>query len=251
MAKEQLNKSKILTLAACFGISILLWFASNFSHQYEKEIPIYLSYTDIPDDKLIAQPVNVIYTTIRTTGWSLLFTNYEDINIKLKWEDFDERGLLSVPNTENFVQHYISKSKIINTQPENFVIQATDLANKKVPLELHFDTDGLPENFFLSSAPQLSHDSISIYGTKEQLANINAVKTEKTTLNDSEIEEQKLIIQTIENVRYEREDITIQYKIEEFSEKEIEVNVSIANAPENIEFSIFPEQIKLKSLLPF
>ena len=74
--KSALNNKKLSTYAFFLFISFSFWFVSMLSKQHETSLKVPLIYSNLPADKLVADPVsNFVEVRVKAPGFSILFYN--------------------------------------------------------------------------------------------------------------------------------------------------------------------------------
>lgn len=234
--------------------SVVFWFMTKLSKEYDSTIEYPVSYINLPEDKLLQEaPVEVIEIHVKTTGFKLISATFFPTELKidvsnLNWKSSTDYYLL-------LSQQRLAIQKQMKTGVEiDFFINDSihfnlgKLKNKKVPvkplLDLSYAT-GFELNGNITTVP----DSILISGPESILDTIDFVSTKLLQikkLNNS-------IDQTIEierfssdsNVKLQQKNIKIIANVEKYTEGTLEIPFEVLNLPENNIINTFPKVVKV------
>lgn len=121
----------------------------------------------------------------------------------------------------------------------------TGQTNKKVPIKADFDFTYSPQ-YTLNSQPQLSPDSVVLYGESKVLSQIDSVSTKTLKLLNLEQSVQGIVeLMPISGVRFSRSDISYSLDIVRYVEKSVQVPVTFANLPHDIKLKANPSEATL------
>ena len=235
-------------------LSVVFWFMTKLSKEYDSTLEYPVSYINLPEDKLLQEaPVEVIEIHVKTTGFKLISATFFPTELKidvsnLNWKSSTDYYLL-------LSQQKLAIQKQMKTGVEiDFFINDSiyfnlgKLKNKKVPvkplLDLSYAT-GFELNGNITTVP----DSILISGPESILDTINFVSTKLLQikkLNNS-------IDQTIEierfssdsNVKLQQKNIKIIANVEKYTEGTLEIPFEVLNLPENNIINTFPKVVKV------
>lgn len=234
--------------------SVVFWFMTKLSKEYDSTLEYPVSYINLPEDKLLQEaPVEVIEIHVKTTGFKLISATFFPTELKidvsnLNWKSSTDYYLL-------LSQQRLAIQKQMKTGVEiDFFINDSihfnlgKLKNKKVPvkplLDLSYAT-GFELNGNITTVP----DSILISGPESILDTIDFVSTKLLQikkLNNS-------IDQTIEierfssdsNVKLQQKNIKIIANVEKYTEGTLEIPFEVLNLPENNIINTFPKVVKV------
>lgn len=235
-------------------LSVVFWFMTKLSKEYDSTLEYPVSYINLPEDKLLQEaPVEVIEIHVKTTGFKLISATFFPTELKidvsnLNWKSSTDYYLL-------LSQQRLAIQKQMKTGVEiDFFINDSihfnlgKLKNKKVPvkplLDLSYAT-GFELNGNIITVP----DSILISGPESILDTIDFVSTKLLQikkLNNS-------IDQTIEierfssdsNVKLQQKNIKIIANVEKYTEGTLEIPFEVLNLPENNIINTFPKVVKV------
>ncbi len=251
--KNGLNKRKVQIFLAFLFCSFLIWLISKLSETYTERAIYELVFTAVPDSLLLTGvSKNTINTQIRTSGFQLLGSNFDSKQIEIDLSTVRKLGNRYFITAENYQrqleQQLPGSITLLNVDTDTIYFNLFQLGIKKVPVKANINLQ-MAQNYLLKGSIKLSPDSIVIRGPEKFLDKIEEVNTAEITISevaDDFSRELKLIKdQGAEGVEYNPSSIIIEGEVYRFSEKIIEVPVSVINLPENTEVRTFPSAISV------
>lgn len=212
------------------------------------DIPII--YKNVPINKKIVKKQSFLKTTISSSGWDLVTKQIKNRTIYLDISEYDKLEKINISDTKSLIKETFSDLTIIDVYPLFFSLQFEKLLSKKVPISLKFKEDFIA-NFHINKTPILTPDSVTIISDAKGLAEITQIETVVINVleTDSTIKNIALIIPG--NLIADINQTSVEFDIEEFAEKEFLLPINIENKPKNTDLVFYPEEIKLKCLIPF
>lgn len=235
-------------------LSVVFWFMTKFSKEYDSTLEYPVSYINLPENKLLQEaPLEMIKIHLKTTGFKLISATFFPKKLKI-----DVSNLYGKSSTDYYLllsQQRLAIQKQMKTGVEiDFFINDSiffnlgKLRNKKVPVKPLLDftyATGFELNGYVTTVP----DSITVSGPESILDTIDFVSTkllQKNKLNNS-------INQTVEieryssdtNVKFKQNNVHIIANVEKFTEGTLEVPFEILNLPENNIINTFPKVVKV------
>ena len=212
------------------------------------DIPII--YKNVPINKKIVKKQSFLKTTISSSGWDLVTKQIKNRTIYLDISEYDKLEKINISDTKSLIKETFSDLTIIDVYPLFFSLQFEKLLSKKVPISLKFKEDFIA-NFHINKTPTLTPDSVTIISDAKGLAEITQIETVVINVleTDSTIKNIALIIPG--NLIADINQTSVEFDIEEFAEKEFLLPINIENKPKNTDLVFYPEEIKLKCLIPF
>ena len=238
-----------------FLVSVVFWFMTKLSKEYDNTIEYPVSYKNLPSDKLLQQkPTEVIKVHIKTTGFKLI-----SAKIFPKKIEIDASNILAKSLTDYYYllltkqKLAIQKQMKAGVELEYFVTDSILfnlglLKVKKLPVKLLSDFT-YTSGYELNRAITITPDSIIVTGPESVLDTIQFVSTElfqKKELNTS-LKEFLDITEFIagSNIKIAQDKVEVSLSIEKFTEGFIEVPFKITNLPEGKNINTFPKLVKI------
>lgn len=237
-----------------FLLSVVFWFMTKLSKEYEGTIKFPVIYNNLPDNKLLQEnPLDFIDIHVRASGFKLISSK-----ISPKKLEIDASNLYSKSLTDYYLlisqqKLGIQKQMITGIEIDHFIKDSIAfnlgvLKVKKIPVKLVSDLT-FANGYELNEAIHIEPDSIEIKGPESILDTISFVSTtlfQKKQLNSS-IKEVISIekFSRESNIRTVQQKVEISASVEEFTEGEVEVPVNLLNSPNNTSISTFPKLVKI------
>jgi len=250
------NKNTIIFLIS-IGISTFMWLLIKLSKEYEIIVNIPVEYENMPADKILIKTADsVIRVSLTDNGFDLigsriiattnpLVLNTEKFRIKKLSKGKTKYFVLSNAFYDLLKAKFSSSTKIATLKPDSLILIFEKLASKKVKVLSRVNVE-LASQYQFSGPLKLSPDSIIIYGSAHQLAEINSLQTIEKEFKELESNiAEKLAIVIPENIRLEDESVKLNIDIEKFTEASVEVPIQTP-FNKNKKIKIFPKQVQIK-----
>ena len=237
-----------------FLLSVVFWFMTKLSKEYEGTIKYPVVYNNLPDNKLLQEnPLDFIEVYVKASGFKLISAKVSPNKLKIDASNIYYKSLTDYYLLVSQQKLAIQKQMTAGIEIDHFIKDSIAfnlglLKAKTIPVNLKSDLT-FADGYELKEAINISPDSILIKGPESILDTISFVSTalfQKKQLNSS-IKE----IISIEkfskesNIRTQQDKIEISAIVEEFTEGEIEVPVTIINPPKNNSINTFPKLVKI------
>jgi hypothetical protein len=197
--------------------------------------------------------------TVEATGFDLLWRSYTShrsvVEIPLRLE----KGGAAPGKTYLFnINYYLqdisdelgSHLKIKRIFPDTFSIRFERRFNKRVPVRLASNIQ-FEKEFNISGLVSLEPDSVTISGTKENVAKVDSVFTQNLILTGLKKTHTGILkLESINGLNYNAEDIHVKIPVEQFTEKTISLKITPSNVPANFELNPIPDLVTLKLSVP-
>ncbi|WMX12081.1 MULTISPECIES: CdaR family protein [unclassified Aureispira] len=248
--KEFLQSDRAI-LMICISIAFVFWLMTKLSYSYKDTLIVKLNY-ETPADKIFTNPpATQLEVDIEGKGWDLLgfaFYNKERVvNIPVS---ANEIRVISVSSLNAKVLKSIPKARILNIHPETIKLQMEDIATKVIPVVLEEQVRLAPLYQFVDSI-KIEPQKIEIKGPASVIRDINEWRT-NVLLPPSEVNQDidvEIGLQAHPNgsIALSTNKIRCMAKVEEVTEKRIEVPVEVLNVPDSLLLIILPKTVEVSS----
>lgn len=242
-------------LIVCLLIAALSWLLIKLSATYTVTYDFKLNYVDLP--------VNMNLTTVADSNVTISFTdkgfallklelssNLRQMRIKVKdYNLINEKDNFYQISTKDVIK-FLSKETDI--QPSNILFSKPYIAfimeglyAKKVSVVEKYSIK-FREQYDLYDEIRISPQKITVYGPKDILDTLLFVYTESGILNEVESDQSinSGLINPLPNLlRFEPEAVTVNFKVEKFTESSFELPVYVGTIEDKI--TIFPKTVKV------
>ncbi|WNW01835.1 YbbR-like domain-containing protein [Tenacibaculum sp. HL-MS23] len=229
--------------------SILFWLLINLSKEYTVEIAIDTVYTNLSIEKTIIEtPIKKIPLLIKGSGFKLISTSFSNDQVVLNLEKANRKKdvhyYFYAEKLQSEVQSQLKSGiELISIQKDTIPLKIGTLHSKEVPLITNLDIN-FKLGHDLSSPVIVKPNTVLISGEESLLKNISFLELEPINL-DNVAKNIKInaSINTPPNIKPNITSAEISVFVDKFTEGEIEISVSIKNAPKEI--NIFPKKVKI------
>ncbi len=242
------RREKIIVFLIAFLLALGLWFLVNMSRSYNLDVKMPIQLGNIPEDKALASNLPESATvSLQGEGWKLisLYHNPPEIFLNV---------------TRDQVNLYEQVREQLNATPTVTVLKVTpvmanvkleDKVSKKVPVFSNIDVS-FRDQFNFLTPPELSPDSVEIYGAPGQLENIDSISTKKFALNqvNADISRSVPLIKPNHLVEISNEEVQYAARVAEFTEGESSVEVKARNVPDSKKVTFSPPTVTIRYHVP-
>lgn len=245
-------KRDILTFLLFVLLAGSLWFGHALQSVRNTCVPVLVSYTGLPGTiALEGQGLpDTVMIEVRDAGKRLNLYMREPLRLTIDLRTYvhGDKGLIHIPadalrrSISNLLQ---GTSSLIETQPEELVCGYFTEQEKSVPVRWAGQTEMAAE-YQLVGAPQLSKNSLRIYGKAATLETIQAIETEAVQLTElSDTTLVRVALRLPEGVRAEQDSLSLLIVAERYTEKKMLVPLHVSGVPEGYRARLFPRDVEV------
>lgn len=234
------------------AVSAGFWFMIALNETTEKEIPVPVQLSGIPNNVVITDPMpDTIRVVVRDKGFVLMSYLHGDIiqPLKINFTTYARgNGKGNVTSTE--VQKMLgsklyASSKIVAVKPDKLEFLFNFGMSKMV--KAHIDGQVRPADTYYLARTAVSPDSIRIYATQAVLDSIRELYTENINLvGFTDTISQNIPLKKIKGVKMVPDHIRVTFYPDILMEKIILVPIVSVNMPEGLALRTFPTQVNVK-----
>lgn len=255
--RNLLSRPKASMFFMFLVISFFIWFLITLSDTYVSQLNFKVAYTGMPEEKLIlGAPVSTIEATVQATGFKLLTYRMFRQSVELPYGDFrkqDDHIYMLALDVESAINRQYRSLAVRRLGLDSLKVTLGENIKKYVPVVsrvfLSFE-----EDFDLSDSIQIVPDSLWVRGPEDKVAKVDRVHTViKNYKNVHNTINKTIAIQIPDSLRgleYETKQVTINGKVERYSEKLIQLDVQVKNLPENKSIKLYPPRVKVLCKAP-
>ena len=238
-------------------LSLGFWMLQSLQQDYEIELIIPVRYKNVPaniafSDKL---PDN-IKVKVRDKGSVLL--NYSLggtlLPIEASLGSLSAKGgtfLISKKIIErDLLKQMIATTTLISFEPQQIEVDYTPLKNRRIQVEFNGSLRTEP-GFGLSGEINITPATVQVYAGEEILDSLITVQTVNTKIEKA----RKTFTRTfnllpVKGARFEPEQVTITFPIEEYTEKTLNIPIQCKTLPQNLTLRTFPSMVQVTCNVP-
>ncbi|MDD3078219.1 MAG: YbbR-like domain-containing protein [Paludibacter sp.] len=236
----------VLSFLLFLALSTGFWFVNSLDKARETSFDIPVSYAGIPQNILITNEIpRTVNVKVRDEGLNLFSYSRNDITpITFDVSQvFYEKGAIVI--TPDQIRGRLSRlllptTNVLEINPDSILINYEKLSVASLPVEFCSKIE-LAHQYIISDQIQLFPPKITVFGPKRILDTLKVVKTELVQLknvNDTTYLNCKL--KPIDNVKFATSEVKVSIYVEMFTEKKLQIPVTVINCPENIMIKTFP-----------
>lgn len=236
-------------------LSLGFWMLQSLQQDYEIEFSIPVRYKNVPPDiAFTTTPPEAIRVKVKDKGSVLLnYTmgrTFAPIDITMKKKLLN--GELNVSRKE--IESDIKKLLLATTTLQNFEPQSISLKynpRKKKVVPVIFSGNIQTNAGFFADSILINPAEVEVYGSAGLLDTLKFVRTKNIVIKNA----QKAIA---ENISLEKingavivpEFVVLTAKIEEYTEKTLDIPVTCTDLPQNLTLRTFPSTVKVTCSIP-
>ncbi|MEX0273808.1 MAG: YbbR-like domain-containing protein [Flavobacteriaceae bacterium] len=256
--KDRFRNRKIRLFLASLLCSALIWLVSNLSETYAHTVAFGLHFVNAPDSLLLkGASSEVLNAKVRATGFAFLGLSLGRGTIALdvsKSQRDGDRYFLSPDQVRFQLQRQLPNPvEVLQLENPGIYFDFQALVKKEVPIK-HQLRIALAQNHMLVGELQLQPDSVVLKAPESVADTISFVATEATVMENvtSDIDVTLPLQQSGElaHVEYSHTKVRVYGKVSKFSERVLEVPVTIKNAPLGARVRSFPSTVKVLCKAP-
>lgn len=231
-------------------IAFAFWMLLFFQRDIEATYKLPISYIKIPDDVVFDNPLpKDLEVRIGDKGSEIFkytFRLRDSITVDIR--KYQEAGVTNIQGAEltQLIRSKLSKSSaIVAYYPVNIPIITSKLQKKEV--EVMFDGDiSTGRNNLIADEVQVTPSKVMAYGSEKQLASLNNATTVTSHFSNIKATSQfDVKLKEEEGIKYLPEVVQVLIPVLEYTERKIEVPITVKGAPHDVDVKFFPSQTEV------
>ncbi len=255
---DKTYRYKLTVFLICLFISSFIWMLIKLSQHYSSEILIPVTYSKIPEGKIMVSKAD---TTIRigitaqgfSLAWIKYFSRKAPINVNLS--NFRLRQQMhqyvSLVNTEvwakQFSEQYDPGGKIDYILPDTIAFYFEDRYFKEVPVETDIAIK-FRKQYFAYDTLSITPKRVTISGLNKNISQVEFVNFTNLHENLNKNIALKNPVLTAD-IMLDPDEVNVKLQVEKFTESKIEVPIIKINEPDNRRVKIFPDKATITYLV--
>ncbi len=238
------QKSSRMFLLA-FLVSLTIWFLINLSKNYERNVIVHVSYTNLDHGTFVKKTDSVLKVKIEGSGFSLMTQKLHDLNVNIDTQKVNDTWVWEADDSELY--KLFSKSiSVKNVLPKTIHFEVKTLSSKKVPIIPEVKVK--PKLGYGITSHSFTKDSVYVYGEEGVVDSITFIKTNSLVFENSSesIQGQVALKYANKGIEIDAKKIGYSYEIEQFTQGEFSVDVKIKNALTSKRITIFPKVVQVQ-----
>ena len=233
------------------ALSALFWWGHATSSVRDGEVKLPVVYTNIPEEVFFETPLpEQIEITIRDNGRLLRQVKHSHptltINMAEKLTPSGHRLHLSAETLRPKLQDILPGSTIIQQiRPESIEAQYSFQTKKVVPIQLRAKCT-LAEQYQLKHTPEITPETIEIYGDSQVISQIDKIYTDSIVISDLRDSVSQMVkLQMPGNIRMSTASVRATWEAEQFTDKSFVLPIRVKDLPSTESMHLFPNEVTL------
>ena len=244
------SKPKIFLFFLFF--STLLWVLTKFSKQYSSNVKVQLEYHNLPENTLLSDAPNSVQVNYSANGFEFLYYRVKPPKMALNLNKYYKEGGKSIVIHREAIEEEVSKELdreafLSNTSQKSIEVQLDRIENKEVPIIIDAEIQ-LQKGFRQVDSIQITPSRVMLSAPSQVLDSIKFVYTAKweaKNVNKDLEKKIKLKVPKFEKTFLDLDEVTASIKVAEYTQKNIQVPITVINKPSNVTLMLIPEVISL------
>jgi len=261
--KDKVNHN-FLTYLVFFLIAFAIWFLNALNKDYTTELKFAVKYTDLPDDKVLANtPPEYLTLSISAQGFILLQyqlglilnpvtleANYQNLRKRNNSLQGESYYLTTQTVFDRIASQLRSDVKLKSIVPDtlNFILSETVRKNLSVKAVLQMQFE---KGFFPKGEMLVKPGEVTVTGPKALVDTMQYVYTlAKIFRNLKDTLKTSIELQSVNQLRYSMSEVNIEQVIERYTEATFTVPIETVNLPEGLTMKVFPGTVTINCMVP-
>jgi YbbR domain-containing protein len=239
-------------------IAAVFWYLQNLQQEYEIEISIPVRYKNVPAGiSFTGTAPEKITAQVKDKGSMLL--NYSfgrtfaPVEVNMKEVSDREEDSITVGHKDieaDISRQLLASTVLIDFNPQRIELKYNKKKEKTLPVVFNGRIDFVP-GFQQSGELTIRPATVKVYGTLSALDSLYEVKTVSSEIKKAN----KTVIRTLslqktEGISFQPEAVTVTIPVEEFTDKTLEIPVSLTGVPPEYTVRLFPPAVKVVCSVP-
>ncbi len=256
------NDKRVAAYLVCVAIATVFWFLNALGKSYTVELMVPVKYVDFPNNKTLASNMPAEFElTIEAHGFTILRQQLSFLVMPL---EFNVNELTNNRMTESNKSYFefptrqfltelsyqISNDlKIISINPDTLIFKFDKMGKKRVKVKPNFRLN-LKKQYQVSGDITTIPESVIVNGPQTLLDTLHWVSTEKEIFD--QVEENihvEVPLNQVKELFFEPKSVILNIPVEEYTEAEQTVPVTMVGQPEGMTIKLFPSKVKVKFLV--
>jgi len=252
------NDKRVAAYLVCVVIASVFWFLNALSKTYTVDLVAPVIYVNFPNNKtLSSKPAERFDLKIKAHGFTILRHKLSFVFMPLEFnvnDMTDNRMVESKRNSFAFpARQFLSELsyqlsnelEILSMSPDTLVFRFDPMGQKRVKVNPQIKIE-LKKQFQISGDIKTTPDSVTVSGPQPMLDTLRFVSTilQKFDGVDQTIQTEAAI-SPLKEIFFEPKNVNFQIPVEEYTEAQQSVPVTLLNQPDDVKVKLFPAKVKI------
>ncbi|MDQ8005158.1 MAG: YbbR-like domain-containing protein [Pedobacter sp.] len=251
----RLEQKRFGAVLICILCAVGAWLFMALNKKYPYTVQTEILYKDEPQGKAFkALQPDTVDLKVEGTGWQLLFARLRikppSVNVSL--QKLNTRSYVVFSEQLDQINRQLETSQqVISVKPDTLFFDFSRRTNKRVPIKLISKLEFVPQ-YGIAKEIKLTPSYVNISGPQDELEKIHIWHTDSLKLNNikESVETRVNVLKNaISNVSIYPNNVGVKLTVDEFTEKTIEVPLTILNNKEYYDVKLYPKKVKITLLV--
>lgn len=251
----RLEQKRFGAVVICIFCAVGAWLFMALNKKYPYTVQTEILYKDEPQGKAFkALQPDTVDLKVEGTGWQLLFARLRisppSINVSL--QKLNSRSYVVFSEQLDQINRQLETSQqVISVKPDTLFFDFSRRTNKRVPIKLISKLEFAPQ-YGIAKEIKLTPSYVNISGPQEELEKIHIWHTDSlklTNIKENVETRVNVLRNAISNVSIYPNNVGVKLTVDEFTEKTIEVPLTILNNKEYYDVKLYPKKVKITLLV--
>jgi hypothetical protein len=256
------DNRRLMVFLVCLAIATVFWFLNALNKEYTVDLTFPVKYTNLPKNKILASsPPDHFTLKVNSWGFTILRHKLSMAFAPLVFNvnEFTAGQMENSPNSNfrigtrklinRFSNQVSNELKIVEIQPDSVYFTFDRVVRKKVKVKPEI-TYELKKQYYLSDEITTTPDSVVISGAESILDTIQFVRTRAQHYKELDKSIQRNVqLESSKNYKVEPARVILKIPLEEFTEKQVTVPITVTDVPENVNVKLFPDKAKINFMV--
>lgn len=243
------SSRELLTYLMFVVLATFFWYGHALTSVRSARIPVRIVYTNIPGNIAFRQPLpESITIEVRDAGRRLMVYHRDPLQLTISLSGMFHSKEGEIRIGEDVLRRSITDlmqgtSKLQQIVPEHITGNYYTQQERTVPIQLAgtFTPDA---EYLFAQQPTLTHTTVRIYGSREDVQAVDAILTEDIQLlNIKDTVQQTLRLVVPEHIHIVEDTVGIYIPVVRFTEKVMTIPITPVGVPEGENLRLFPQEV--------
>jgi len=256
------NNGKLAIYLVCVCIATIFWFLNALNKQYSVNLTFPVKYTNWPANKiLVNNPPDHFILRANSFGFTILryklslafspliFNVNEFTNKKLESSLKSEYALPTAQFISMLSEQVSNELNITDIHPDTLIFLFDKVITRKVKVRPNVSFE-LKQQHFLNDAIRTIPDSILVSGPRSIMDTLSFIGTSYQHYKDVDHTiRQNIPLKEYKNIVMNTSRVLLEIPVEEFTEKQVLIPVTIVDLPDSTHINLFPDKVNVSFMI--
>lgn len=257
----RIERKQLPVFLFLLALSTLFWILTILSKDYTTTIRYKADFVDLPDDKLLIEDKNPdLHLQVIAPGFTILahhlsFRKHLPLSVSTfipkkkgnKWNYY----WLAKQSISQLQELLPANMQLLHVQPNRIDVLLDEKYERVIPIQIKTDFS-FKDLFRQKGTIKLDPSTIIISGPKAVVEVFSSISTENLKIDDINSSCSGTIsIEPLNHseLNYSLSEVNWELSVEQYTEGEIKLPLSIKNVPKNYKIKLFPDEVVVKYLV--